>query len=577
MLKECLDIFSKIYNEKGEGLILDTYVPAEGTYVLVNESGDVTKVKELPKQKVPPEDFDDFLLKDYLTSLIDMNKPIDKKKVIHSNNYYAFWVKKDSLKPDKDGKVKLIEALIDAYFDLLKAPKGKYKNKSLALYNAIEEEIGMPEEAVVEKHRQWIKDHIFTLVDELNVKNDKSYLKIYFDAPEMIYKRENKRYIIPNIYNTTDHNIAIENIVFGLPNDNMGLNSKKPYLENKSRKNTIPYLISTEEVALQKKFFDYLYNQASMGKNNVYLSKENGILSLDNNELPAKTFRGFYLRIQKGKEVEIHDFDKITGYEPEIEPIILKQYIPIPEVGATDLIYEKIRFLKDIKTLINKVFFKKFLTNHFFADAKDIRMTDTKVKEELLRCRSGYFNWFFKGEDSAVKIFFGHSTLKIIKNAIGNNYIPKAIEQFNVREAILRYLEGDNYMEQENQKLFEQLSKMINGDVTGTIENDAMYYFAAGQIAKYLLSLNRASKYHHSLVNPVLNAKNPEKLKEVLQKMFLKYNYDIEKLKRFDNLYAAFLVYIPQSKKVEDYLITAGYLYSSLIYEKKEKIEGGVE
>ena len=94
MLKECLDVFKKIYEEKGESLILDTYVPAEGAYVLVDRDGAIKEIKELPKQKEPPEDFESFIEKDYLSALIDMNKPIDKKKVIHSNNYYAFWVKK---------------------------------------------------------------------------------------------------------------------------------------------------------------------------------------------------------------------------------------------------------------------------------------------------------------------------------------------------------------------------------------------------------------------------------------------------------------------------------------------------
>ncbi len=43
MLKECLDVFKKIYEEKGESLILDTYVPAEGSYVLVDRNGEVIK------------------------------------------------------------------------------------------------------------------------------------------------------------------------------------------------------------------------------------------------------------------------------------------------------------------------------------------------------------------------------------------------------------------------------------------------------------------------------------------------------------------------------------------------------
>lgn len=577
MLKECLDVFKKIYEEKGESLILDTYVPAEGSYVLVDRDGAIKEIKELPKQKEPPEDFESFIEKDYLSALIDMNKPIDKKKVIHSNNYYAFWVKKDSIKPDKNGKVKLTQEIIDDYYGLLKAPENKYRKKGLELYEVVEAEIGKPDLAMIERHKDWIKNNIFSIVQDNHLKDDKSYLKIYFDANKEVYQRENRRYVIPNVYNTTDYNVPVEDKIFGLPNDNMGLNAKKPYLENKTRKNTMPYLISTEEVAVQKKFFDYLYNQACLGKNNIYLNEEDGIIALSNNESLKQSFRGYYLRIQKGKELEIHDFDEITGFEAEIEPIELKQYIPVPEKNATDLVYEKVKKLEDVKILINSVFLKKFLITNFFTDAKDIRLNDTKVKEELLRCRTGYFNWFFKGESVAVRSFFAESSLVLIKNSILNRHIPKAIEQFNVRESILNYFEGGERMEQTYEEIFERLSEMINSDTRSTIEDDAMYYYAAGQIAQFLLSLNQSSKPTPALVNPVINARTAQQLQVVLERLYKKYNYAIKYPQRISRLYSMFLLHIPENKKTDSQMLIAGYLDRSLVYEKKNKNEGEAE
>ena len=49
-----------------------------------------------------------------------MNKPIDSKKVIHSNNYLAFAVKKESIVTGK-----LTEVIIDNYYDTLKNPLEK--------------------------------------------------------------------------------------------------------------------------------------------------------------------------------------------------------------------------------------------------------------------------------------------------------------------------------------------------------------------------------------------------------------------------------------------------------------------
>lgn len=84
-----------------------------------------------------------------------------------------------------------------------------------------------------------------------------------------------------------------------MPNNNLGLNSKKPYLENKSRKLKVPFLFNETEVLLQKKFFDYMLSLASKGKVNVYINDE-GIRAFKNVEMIDKDFTRIYLRIKKG-------------------------------------------------------------------------------------------------------------------------------------------------------------------------------------------------------------------------------------------------------------------------------------
>lgn len=64
--------------------------------------------------------------------------------------------------------------------------------------------------------------------------------------------------------------MELDDQIFGLPNDNLGLNAKKPFLENKTRKVTIPYMITTQEALQQRKFFDYLMNQANLGCMNIF-------------------------------------------------------------------------------------------------------------------------------------------------------------------------------------------------------------------------------------------------------------------------------------------------------------------
>ena len=98
----------------------------------------------------------------------------------------------------------------------------------------------------------------------------KNYLKIFFEDDRELYIQEEQRYLMTKIFNKNDYNLEVDNLILGLPNDNLGLNSKKPYMENKTRKITVPYLITPEEAVIQRKFFDYLMNQAKCRQNRCF-------------------------------------------------------------------------------------------------------------------------------------------------------------------------------------------------------------------------------------------------------------------------------------------------------------------
>ena len=245
MLKECIKVFEKMLEEKGDSLILDSYIPADGTYVIVdlenNEVKDYTIKYDKKKGTIDKSinAFSDICNYDYNSKLIDMNKPIDKKKIIHSNNYLSFFIKKESL---TNGK--LTEEIIDDYYAILTNPFLKYsKNNVKKLYETVEKEVGKVDTESLEKCKKWIKDNIFNMPIEISGKD---YLKILFKAPIEKYKNESKRYLIPNIFNSNDFNVNCGEKIYGLPNDNMNLNAKKPYLENKSRKYSVPYFIDSE-------------------------------------------------------------------------------------------------------------------------------------------------------------------------------------------------------------------------------------------------------------------------------------------------------------------------------------------
>ncbi|OXS24587.1 MAG: hypothetical protein BI182_04405 [Acetobacterium sp. MES1] len=575
MLKDCIDIFERKYSSAGDALITDNYTLDPGTYILVDMDGQIIDQKDVVRNKFERIGFDDFIERDYLSKLLDMNKPIDGKKVIHSNNYLSFWIKKDNLQPDNTGNAKLSLDIVNNYYAILKNPRLKYTKKSLELYDDLETSIGSPDLQILEFCKTWITEHIFSFIDDPQIKFDKTYLKIFFLADLNLYHQESQRYFLPNIYNTTDYNILINNQIFGLPNNNMGMNAKKPYLENKTRiKSKVPYLLSTNDVYIQKKFFDYLYNYANQGKTNVYFSTDSDdpdpIYPYESSQAHSKNFNGYFLRIQKGKELEIRDYDLIAGYSPDLDHFVIHQAIPIPKDAHSDLTYEDNLNLKSVEHLINSTFFRKFLTTNYFTEAGDIRLNDFRVKEELLRCRNGFFTWFYKGDSRTIKNLFPKSSHELIKNSISNGHFIKAIEQFNVRDGFITYFKGGKSMADQLNPIRKVLRKKINSTGDHSIESDLEYFYAVGQITNFYLSKTKSNQPVYSTINPVINCKTDEKLKDLIKRLFLKYNYAIQPSRRFGNLQSMIFSYIPDSP-IDSVTLIAGYLSPNLLYESNKE------
>lgn len=425
MLHDCINIFKS--SDDMDKLILDIYTPADGTYLILEEEENGFCQKELLEIKIDKktkslnitdEEKQRISYYDYNCKLLDMNKPIDQKKIIQSNNFLSFWVKKESI---TNGK--LTEEIIDNYYRILSNPYNKYtKPKDKELYSAAEKEAGEINQEKLQKIKNWIKNNIFNLPFELKGKD---YLKIFFICDDTDFATEGKRYILPNIFNKNEYNITIGENVMGLPNENMGLNSKKPYLDNKNRKITVPIMSDTKDIMIRKKFFDYLWNLASLGKLNLYFDiNKNCIKPYDFKSSPTSEFNGYYLRIKKDKnEAAIIDMDIITSYKPELKkPLFIDNVIGMDIERLEGHRYGRITKLHEVKDIINNELFSKFLIPNFFTEPKDISINDTTLKECIMIARNPLFNWFYKGYDNDIFHVIDKISLKLIKNSITNNF-----------------------------------------------------------------------------------------------------------------------------------------------------------
>lgn len=605
MFEECLEVFKREL-DYDNNLILDEYIPADGSYIIVDAEGKIKNYQDIKLDKkkrgtseavVKGSYFKEICFYDYHSKLISMNKPVDSKKVIHSNNYLSFAVKKESITS------KLTETIIDNYYDTLKNPlEKKYKKSKEAskIYQKFEEEYAPVNIEILEKCRSWIKQHIFSIDKLINIDlKKKDYLKIFFEIFEAdeeenrknkeLFIQEDNRYIFPSIYNSNDYNVEVNGKIQGIPDNNMGMNAKKPFLAIKTRKTPAAYLVDINKAILQKQFFEYLMNFAANGKNNIYIDTKNYRIKAYSDQDERDDFdgmaSGYYLRIQKGKELEIQVQDNLVDYQNRLK--LNFEYIKfinidrkedkLPEFAKRYGIYYK---RTNVGNLINEIFFSKCLRTNYFMDISAINVKDSTLKQNIIMYRNAIFDWVYKGIDNNFSIVEEKFALSLIKNSIQSDdkYKLRAKSQLNLHWSLKDYFfktkgkQGGNTMVDTAIKVRENVKeKVLSKNEVTMPSNDEEYYYAVGQLLSYLIFKSRAGKKMQSMVNPVLNAKRDNVIKMRLFQLYKKYNYDISIYNyHMKNLYAMILGYKPKNK-VNQEMILFGYLDENILLKSNAK------
>lgn len=222
MVNDLIQIFKNAENM--EKAVLDNYIPKDGTYFRLDNDNSIKRLTIKRNKTEQNELYKWFKEADYNSSLIDMNKPVDTTKKIHSNNYYTVFMKCDILPEvgtNKDKaltKEKLEEALenyFNAFLEETKDKKAKKIIETLNIKNIDREELQIC------KNR--IKEAIPKVIEEIAKNNlaDKNYVKIFIEQDIEKYKTEGNRYLYQRIFNKNDYNIELNGEIFGLLNNNM--------------------------------------------------------------------------------------------------------------------------------------------------------------------------------------------------------------------------------------------------------------------------------------------------------------------------------------------------------------------
>jgi CRISPR-associated protein Csh1 len=321
------------------------------------------------------------------------------------------------------------------------------------------------------------------------------------------------------------------------------LNDKKPFLEQKTKKISTPFMI-TFNIAMQSKlFFDWLALQPYKTDllDNMFINKFS-----DN-----------------GKAI-ISDFDylpvKIEEFKDEI---VVKNHLHIKD--KEDI---KLTELWQLEAIVDEVFYNKQLKNNYFRD--DLKVSDfvsKKLQQLIFETKYAMVNYFKKYDEKefyqVIRKYGSDFTIEHLRQ----NREYRAKESLNIKFSLLQH-KGEAVMDISGvqKKVITKLETSDYGDLSSE-----EFFYLCGQVAKYLLTKSKSGKKDADMLEPFLRAKSVKKLKDEIKFTFFKYKHEIGlNQTKFNNALALITAYEKDDVFDSDSFLV-GVLSQNLFYMKKEE------
>jgi len=509
-------------------------------YFYIKEKDEPNNLYDENGTLVKNEIVDWFKERDFYSNYLNSNKAVADKKM-HNANFLTLFFKIDNY--DKT-------AIFESYDNFRDFTKFNKSIEKQLLQNDME--------YINSQDRQnqfnLIKKLFDTKFDEIIAyanKVTKKYVKIYFDDSIEAYKNEFNIYLRLKIFNNNDYTYINENSIIGLSDFNMGMNSKKPYLEHKTRnrniniKSGIPFL-TEQSICIEKELplFTWMKFQK---KSKIDLNKN------------------IYLRkINENDKAVIVDFDYLPmDLDDRREELNIYNYFLKNESDTCA------RNSEEYRAIINEYLYNYSLLKNIYAD--DIKAENKYLENLLYSTRNLMIEFLDKGNINALNY-----AIKKYKNSF-------LIAMWSLDEYCLkRALNFIISIEQKNAKGDVMDLDTIAKNVKSKLRDDSInkldgyeYYFLVGNVAYMLLLKSEAKEKKFDMAEPYFNAKSSEKLLHCLRLDFERYSHDI--YLKDSKFIKAFRLCMNCTNKIitsdEQTALIAGMMYENIIYDKGEKNE----
>jgi len=568
MVYDILEVFKKLYKEKGDKLILGSYTLKDGLYVKINKEGkcEYFEAKTVKKEKLfaRVDGIEDskahewFKEVDYYSSYLNSNKALFDKK-IHNINYLSFYFKAENNEYVKN-KIR------EHFLTLLSFKKFKDKNEKEVLASYVDTIKSFSRKKDIVKKYKALEicfDEIVLKSEELQIKN---YVKIFFEENLETYKKESNIYLSLKIFNDSKYNKKIVEDIYGLSNANMGLNAKKPFLENKSKKIFAPFLIENSDALLLKKFFDWLKLQP-------YRTDKNEVIDRYLDE------HFFMQKHSSNDEAEIKEFDYIPLKKDDVErhftSITVKNYLKIRDKDKNLIQDYEIKEFYQLESKVDELFYNKQLIFNYYKDGKDIKVSGFMSKELqklVLITRYSMSNYFRKFADTSFENTIKKYGTAFVLDSLKNGRVWKAKEALNLKFTILE-LKGEKILDIEKVLVTIENRLEEKGNYQELKRDE--FLFLSGQWAYYLLSQSNSKDKTFALAEHYFRAKNITRLRSAMRNDLKKYKHAVNmngnKIKKTISLIGSYIDDTKSFTDLEQDAFLVGFTVDNLFYKKKEE------
>lgn len=551
MLSELMTEFSKLYNVNHDKIILDRYSFNIGAIIYVN-ADDSFNTYVINKKDADRDELKQFARKDYLSFYACSNKAVADKR-IQSNSFTALFTKTVTLLDHRNGKTDIIP-VIDNYYSVVENLSDKYKSKqNKALFAQFEEYSHSPQRIdMLNKCRAWVLNNLDAVIDSV-IANDvsnkpTSYTKIFFDLPEEVYEKESLIHMTMTVFNSNDYNTEIDGQIMGLSGANMGLNAKKPYLENKSRPNKLPFMLTGDDAVMTKKFFDWLKNAGS-----PYHGK-----------IGHEAWPEDYAVYEKGTETVITDYDVVPDDRNVFKTLVVRDHLNRKNGEPTE-----IRSLQEMEQQVDSLLYSRQLVRNYFFDVKVSQYVTSKMQTAIIQTKDIMRGYFHKKQQCGVLEALGKfGNVLIVDRLLNGAGGALCAEAYNLKLSIINYLKGDETMSLK--QYYQEAEAVLSGESVDEISPE-LFYFLSGQAAYFILSKNESAKKMHSLAEPFFNCATSKQLKRTLKDIFEQYSHALSLHHiRLNRAMAAIQAH-GDTERMNDCSdsFLAGYLADNLFFKKE--------